>query len=128
VTWICPYCGAENFRMPVNSRVTPECIGCGKDYNTPEGVEIEIAREKSLWESEYKSALHERQNARDHISSLEDELSSWNIKLKDSEKDVSEIGTQLGILENQKIFREVDRVEKAKADPYQKQLCFGVTD
>ena len=36
MTWVCPYCGQQNYREPVNGRDTVRCTRCEKNKSTPE--------------------------------------------------------------------------------------------
>ena len=112
--------------MPVNSRHTPECPGCGEEYITPDDLEKQIKPQIEDAETFLKSARDEMQDACDHISSLKDELSSWEQKRRHALTDVENEQMELTRLRTLKIFREVDREAKARLDKHQRQLPFEV--
>jgi septal ring factor EnvC (AmiA/AmiB activator) len=124
MSWICPYCGTENYRMPLNSRHTPECTGCGENFITPEELESQIKPQIEAFEDELKSARHLMQEASDHISSLRDEMSSWEQKRQAALNDLDEAQMELTKLKTFKVFREVNREARARLDPHQKTLPF----
>lgn len=126
MSWICPHCGTENYKMPLNSRHTPECTGCGEDYITPDELESQIKPQIEAAEANLKTARLIMQEARDHCSSLRDELSGWEQKLKDASNEVENEKAELIKLKTFKIYREVNREARARLDVHQKTLPFEV--
>ena len=124
MSWICPHCGTENYRMPLNSRHTPECTGCGENFITPEELESQIKPQIEAFEDDIKSARHLMQEASDHISSLRYEMSSWEQKRQAALNDMAEAQMELTKLKTVKVFREVNREARARLDPHQKTLPF----
>lgn len=123
MSWICPWCGTENYREPLNGRDSMMCRACKEDYISPDDLEAQVKAQISDIEEIYKSALNRRQEASDRIASLEDELSSARIKFSDAQSDMNEYGAELKKLQNFKIFREApDKTVKARLDVHQKTL------
>ena len=129
VTWICPYCGATNYREPCNSRDEPKCANCERDYIDPDLLQGRIERDIASGKEFLSTAKHELQEVDWHIISLKDEISSWEIKRRDAQKDVTDTEKEITKLENTKIFREgdVDREAKARLDRHQVTLPFEVS-
>ena len=126
MTWVCPYCGYENQRDPLNSRDTPKCTGCGEDYITPDELEKQIQPQIKATEEDLKEARHQMQEASDHCSALQDELSNWEQKRKVALNDIENEKMELTRLKTFKIFREVNREARARLDIHQKTLPFEV--
>jgi hypothetical protein len=125
MSWICPFCGYENHIDPLNSRHHPECKGCGEDHISPDTLEAQIRPQIKFNEDSLKEAKAELGEARDHISSLKDELSSWNLKYESAKTDVAGCEKELKKLRDFKIYREgdmVDKAAKARLDIHQKTL------
>jgi len=106
MSWICPHCGKENFRMPLNSRHIPACMGCGESYITPDELETQCKHELEFAEAELKDARSRMQNASDHISSLKDELASWEINHKDASKEAESAKQDIEQIKSAKVYRE----------------------
>lgn len=122
MSWICPFCGTENYLMPLNSRHDVLCKGCGERYISPDDLEAQIRPQIIEEEKFFKIAMDELQDINDHISSLTDELSSWNLKRKDALAELENTKAELDRLRGFVVHREADRTAKIQADKYQTRI------
>jgi len=126
MSWVCPWCGFENYQMPLNSRHEIFCKGCGKNHTTPEEVESMIKPQIEAEEAALKEARAQMNEARDHIASLNDEMATWQNKYEVAAENVAEAKKEIKALKNVRIHREADRVAKTRLDIHQKTLPFEV--
>jgi len=127
MSWICPHCGFENEIDPLNSRHHPTCKGRGETHQTADELEAQITPQIEAYEGDLRNSRALMNKARDHIASLENEISSWNLKYNDAAKDVATAKKELEKLRKFKIYRETssfDKAAKARLDVRQKTLPF----
>lgn len=122
MSWICPHCGTENYQMPLNSRHDLPCKGCGARYISPDDLEAQIKPQLIDAEKFFKMAMDELQDINDHISSLTDELSSWNLKRNDALAELENTKAELDRLRGFVVHREADRTAKIQADKHQTRI------
>jgi chromosome segregation ATPase len=132
MSWICPYCGTENYRDERVGRQEPRCRQCKVERITPE--ELEKLKEKTMGKLE-----GDRKQLRDQVDeirasiefhqSIIDEhtgpLAELKNDLEELRDEVKPIIEALKKWENQPVFfEEKDRALKAEQDKYQMTLPF----
>lgn len=126
MSWICPWCGTENYRDPVNSRHSVECRSCKEEKISPDELEAQIKPQVDAFSEDLKNARGLMNEARDHIASLNDEISAWQIKYDAAATDVADAKKEIEKLKNLTIYREINREAKTRLDIHQKTLPFEV--
>lgn len=122
MSWMCPYCGYENYHDPLNSRHKPKCGRCNHDMKTPAELQDQINDERG----DYLEIINSEQNrlcrARDEIESLNSDLVHAESAFNESAKIISDAKKELSRLGNMKIFREIDRETKVQSDKKQTKI------
>ena len=122
MTWICPTCGTENRKDPLNSRDKPLCSGCNDIMRTPEEAQEQIQAQIEDYEELLKNQNGLLTRAREMIESLKSELVDAQEKYNNALKEVEESQIELDKLRNFKIYFRVDKEAKARQDTKQKTI------
>ena len=122
MTWICPYCGYENLRDPLNSRDKPRCCGCTKSMITPEVLQEQIQAQIWDYEEILKNQNELFTRAREMVESTKSELGERQRRYDNAVKEVKESQAELDKLRNFKIYFKVGKEAKARQDKKQKTL------
>ncbi len=124
MTWICPYCGTENHRDPLNSRHWVKCKECGNGKAAPEDLEAERAEELKQLETELRRANWAISPIVDRLSSYRQEVIDLEMELKEQKEEAARVQASIDVLRAKPIFREVDRASKVRLDRMQQMLPF----
>lgn len=125
-SWICPYCGAENYSDTDASIVCPHCRGCGHEYTTAERLE----RQKKIELSELCGTLADLKsglaNLLDMRNSQKNELDEIDRKIYCIQQDAKTITDEIQKWKSLKIYLDApdlyERAQRAKKDPCQGRL------
>lgn len=132
MTWICPTCGYENRKDPLNGRHRHNilCHGCNDVMRSPEEVEAERAERIKNLETDLRRAKWGMLPIIERLSSYRQEVIDAERELAEQKQGVAGIQASIDILKSKPIFREVDRDAKVALDIHQVKLPFegaGVT-
>jgi len=120
--WICPYCGYENLRDPLNARDKPACTGCNSAMSTPEDVQDQIQVQIDDYEVILKNQNICLTRCREMVESQKSELADVQRAYDGAAKEIKESQTELDKLRNFHIYFRVDKVEKARKDIKQTRI------
>lgn len=127
MSWICPYCGTENQREPLNSRHVVGCRGCQREMTAPEEVEAERAEQLKELDTALCRARWGLSPIVEQLSSYRQEVIDLEQELKEKKDEIREIQSSIDVLKNAPIYRGVDRAAKARLDHHQVKLPFEVS-
>jgi len=108
MTWVCPYCGQENWNEDRIAFQEPCCHRCRQERTTPEGLRKKLDEEVK----EIKEDLHHIRSTemiREEISSLENDLAELKCELADILEERKPYIERLKEIKNMKIYTEAER-------------------
>jgi len=134
MTWICPYCGTENYQDDRVGRQEPRCRQCSEDRISPEDLERRKETEAARLEKEIEQANEHAAGIKDSIEFHQSIIAEHTGPLADLKQELEELRDEIRPVreslkkwENQIIFyEEKDRALKAEQDKYQTTLPFEV--
>ncbi len=134
MSWICPYCGTENYQDDRVGRQEPRCRQCNEDRISPEDLEKRKKKETATLERDCERINEEAARIRESMEFHQSIIEEHTGPLADLKQDLEELRDEMRPIrealkkgENLTIFHEVkDRALKAEQDKYQTILPFEV--
>lgn len=122
MTWVCPLCGFENLKEPLNSRHKPKCGGCNKDMKLASEVQDEINQQRGDCLEMISLETNRLNRAKEEIEALKSDLSHAQIAFDNSKKIILDCKKELTRLNTIHIYRDIDRETKVNLDVIQKKI------
>lgn len=106
MTWVCPYCGTENYQDDRIGFRGPYCSRCNQERETPEQAMLKKNTAINELRKEEKDLISKIGGINDQISSLLDEVAGLNIRMNDLKRERMEVMADIAEQESIEIFTE----------------------